>query len=70
MQRIAIAGLTLHDTDVSGLESVRRPDPGRENAFFARPERRVGRFRVGVPGDLQPGGSHLRPRRRRVAGRI
>lgn len=34
MQRIAIAGLTLHDTDVSGLESVRRPDPGRENAFL------------------------------------
>lgn len=34
MQRIAIAGLTLHDTDVSGLECVRRPEPGRENAFL------------------------------------
>jgi glutamyl-tRNA reductase len=34
MQRIAIAGLNFHDTDLSGLECVRRPEPGRENAFL------------------------------------
>ncbi len=34
MQRIAIAGLTLHDTDVTGLEALRRPEPGRENAYL------------------------------------
>ncbi len=34
MERIAVAGLTLHDTDLSGLERVRRPAVGEENAFL------------------------------------
>jgi len=32
MERIAIAGLSIHGTDVSGLERVRRPEPARADA--------------------------------------
>lgn len=34
MHRIAIAGLSIHRTDVSGLESVRRPDDQQRSAFL------------------------------------
>ena len=34
MERIAVAGLTLHGTDVAGLEHARRPEPGREASFL------------------------------------
>lgn len=34
MDRIAIAGVSLHGTDVSGLERIRRPAPGAEDAFL------------------------------------
>ena len=34
MDRIAIAGLNLQDTDVAGLESLRRPEPEARNAFL------------------------------------
>ena len=34
MDRIAIAGVSLHGTDVSGLELIRRPAPGAEDAFL------------------------------------
>ena len=33
MDRIAIAAFSLHDTDVAGLEGLRRPEPGQEEAF-------------------------------------
>ena len=34
MNRIAIAGLSIHRTDVAGLQRVRRPEPGRADAFL------------------------------------
>ncbi|MHC5210567.1 MAG: hypothetical protein ACYTG2_07610 [Planctomycetota bacterium] len=34
MERIAVAGLTLHGTDVSGLERARRPQAGHEAGFL------------------------------------
>ncbi len=34
MDRIAIAGLSIHRTDVAGLERVRRPETGRVDAFL------------------------------------
>src|SRR5262249_24117062 len=34
MNRIAIAGLSIHGTDVAGLQRVRRPEPGRTDAFL------------------------------------
>jgi len=34
MERIAIAGLSLHGTDVGGLEGLRRPTPSDHNAFL------------------------------------
>jgi hydroxymethylbilane synthase/glutamyl-tRNA reductase len=34
MERIAVAGLTLHGTDVTGLERARRAEHGREAAFL------------------------------------
>jgi glutamyl-tRNA reductase len=34
MDRIAIAGLSLHRTDVSGLESIRRPDASGTSAYL------------------------------------
>jgi glutamyl-tRNA reductase len=33
MDRIAIIGVSIHGTDVTGLERVRRPEEGRESAF-------------------------------------
>src|SRR5262245_39626828 len=34
MNHIAIAGLSIHRTDVAGLQRVRRPEPGRVDAFL------------------------------------
>ncbi len=34
MDRIGVAGLSIHGTDVSGLERVRRPAPGQADAFL------------------------------------
>jgi glutamyl-tRNA reductase len=34
MHRIAIAGVSLHGTNVAGLERIRRPEPGGEDAFL------------------------------------